>query len=77
VISKLFDTTLDDLDSIFQLEVVKELRLGIFHFVGARSIKKNLADGYQKMYDVKDERNRNIFDPAGGLYANTVGYSKF
>jgi CubicO group peptidase (beta-lactamase class C family) len=77
VISKLSNTALKDLDTIFQNEVAKELRLSNFHFVITQNVEKNLADGYQKNQYVKDERNRLVFDPAGGLYANPTNYSNF
>ncbi len=77
VISKLSNTALKDLDAIFQNEVAKELRLSDFHFVITQNVEKNLADGYKKNQYVKDERNRIVFDPAGGLYANPTNYSNF
>lgn len=77
VIAKLSNTSLKDLDAVFQNEVAKELKLNDFHFVITPNAEKNLADGYQKKQYVKDERDRNFFDPAGGLWANTTNYSNF
>ncbi|PRD56805.1 serine hydrolase domain-containing protein [Sphingobacterium gobiense] len=77
VIAKLYDTSLENLDNIFQREVARELHLKNFHFITTQEIEKNLALGYQKNQKVEDERNRLIFDPAGGLYANTLNYATF
>lgn len=77
VIAKLYNTSLKHLDDVFQNEVAKKLDLNNFHFVMTEKIENNLADGYQKGRPVKDERDRTIFDPAGGLYSNTETYAKF
>lgn len=77
VIAKLNNTSLNKLDAVFQNEVAKRLKLTDFHFVITPEVEKNLADGYQKKQYVKDERDRNAFDPAGGLYANTENYANF
>lgn len=77
VIAKLYSTTFENLDDIFQKEVARELKLKNFHFVINKEIQKGLADGYLKKQYVHDERDRTIFDPAGGLYANTRNFSAF
>lgn len=77
VIAKLSNTSLKNLDAVFQNEVVKQLKLNDFHFVITPKVERNLADGYKKKQYVKDERDRNSFDPAGGLFANTTNYSSF
>lgn len=77
VIAKQYNTNLKDLDEIFQKEVVEELKLNNFHFVITQKVEEDLADGHQKKQLVKDERDRTIFDPAGGLYANTQNYANF
>lgn len=77
VITKLSNTSLENLDAVFQKEVAKELELDDFHFVMTPNIEKNWADGYQKKQYVKDERDRNSFDAAGGLFANSINYSHF
>lgn len=77
VIAKISRVTLKDLDLIFQNKVAKEFKLKNFHFILTSSISKNLATAYQENNPVKDERDRSIFDPAGGLYANAESYSNF
>lgn len=77
VIAKLYNTPLENLDNIFQREIARELNLKNFHFITTKEIEKNLAVGYQKNQKVEDERNRLIFDPAGGLYAHTQNYATF
>lgn len=77
VIAKLSNTSLKNLDTVFQNEVAKKLKLTDFHYIITPKVEKNLADGYQKKQYVKDERDRNAFDPAGGLFANTTNYSNF
>ncbi|WP_433902705.1 serine hydrolase domain-containing protein [Sphingobacterium puteale] len=77
VIAKLSNNTFRNLDAVFQDIVARELKLKNFHFILTPKVEQNLADGYQKMQYVKDERDRSYFDPAGGLFANTTNYSKF
>lgn len=77
VIATLYKVTLKDLDQIFQDKVAKEFKLKNFHFILTSTISKNLSTAYQKDNAVKDDRDRFIFDPAGGLYANVESYSKF
>lgn len=77
VIAKLYNTSLKNLDEIFQNEVAKGLKLNNFHFVITPKVEKSMADGYQQKQLVKDERDRTRFDPAGGLYANTKNYANF
>jgi CubicO group peptidase (beta-lactamase class C family) len=77
VVAKLSNTSLKDVDPVFQNEVAKELKLKDLHFVLTPGAEKNMADGYQKMQLVKDDRDRHAFDPAGGLFANTGNYSDF
>jgi CubicO group peptidase (beta-lactamase class C family) len=77
VIAVLSKTSQKNLDTVFQHEVAKKLKLTDFHFVITPKVAQALADGYQKKKYVKDERDRNAFDPAGGLFANTTNYSKF
>ncbi len=77
VIAKLNNATLKDLDTIFQEEVAKEFKLKNFNFVITPTISKGLATAYQGNNPVEDDRDRSIFDPAGGLYANTETYAKF
>lgn len=77
VIAKLSNNKFKNLDAVFQDIVARELKLKNFHFILTPKVEQNLADGYQKMQYVKDERDRRYFDPAGGLFANTTNYSKF
>jgi len=77
VIAKLYGVTLKDLDTIFQNEAGKELKLKNFNFTLTSAISKDLATAYQGNTPVKDDRDRSIFDPAGGLYANIESYSAF
>ncbi|MFY7814454.1 MAG: serine hydrolase domain-containing protein [Chryseobacterium taeanense] len=77
VVAKLNDTSLKNLDSIFQQEVAQPLQLKDFHFVISEKAEQNLAHGYQKNQPVYDERDRTSFDPAGGMYANTQNYGQF
>lgn len=77
VIAKLHNVTLKDLDLIFQKAVAKEFKLNNFHFTITSAISDNLATAYQGNNPVRDDRDRTIFDPAGGLYASTESYSEF
>ncbi len=77
VVAKLYNVTLADLDNIFQQEVAGELQLKNFHFILTPAISKNLATAYQHNNPVKDDRDRSVFDPAGGLYASAESYSQF
>jgi CubicO group peptidase (beta-lactamase class C family) len=77
VVAKLNNTSLKNLDNIFQQEVAQPLQLKDFHFVISPKAEQNLAHGYQKNLPVQDERDRSSFDPAGGMYANTQNYGQF
>lgn len=77
VIAKITNTNLQNLDQVFQQKVAKKLGLENFHFVITKEAEYNQATGYQNRQQVKDIRDRAIFDPAGGLYANTSNYTQF
>lgn len=77
VIAKIYKVSLNDLDSVFQKEMAKEFELKNFNFIITPAVSKNLAVAYQENNPVKDDRDRSIFDPAGGLYANSETYSRF
>lgn len=77
VIGTISGSSLKSLDKLFQNEVAQPLKLKNFHFVLTEKSRQNLAEGYQKKQMVKDERDRSVFDSAGGLYANTINYGQF
>ncbi len=77
VIAKIYNTNLKNLDSIFQKEVADEFKLDNFNFVITPEIEKDLTTAYQGKSEVKDERDRLSFDPAGGLYSNPTNYAQF
>ncbi|MGI9653284.1 serine hydrolase domain-containing protein [Chryseobacterium sp. RLHN22] len=77
VIAELSGSSLKNLDNIFQNEVSKPLKLKDFHFIVTDKAEENLAKGYQKKQLVKDERDRSLFDSAGGMYANIENYGQF
>ena len=76
VIAKITNTNLQNLDQVFQQKVAKNLGLENFHFVITK-LNTNQATGYQNRQQVKDIRDRTMFDPTGGLYANTSNYTQF
>nr|WP_242693432.1 serine hydrolase domain-containing protein [Sabulibacter ruber] len=77
VLAKLCGTSLKGLEGIFQREVAEDLKPNGLHFVLTEGIRQNLAGGYQKGQPVSDERDRTVFDPAGGLYSNVPSYAAF
>ncbi|RKE90109.1 serine hydrolase domain-containing protein [Epilithonimonas arachidiradicis] len=77
VIAKQNNLTLETLDNYFQSELAKKFGLKDFHFILTPTIKNKLATGYQDSSVVYDDRDRNRFDSAGGLYANASTYAKF
>ncbi|AQX02152.1 serine hydrolase domain-containing protein [Elizabethkingia anophelis] len=77
VIAKITKTNFQNLEQLFQQKVAQKLGLKNFHFVITKEAEYNQATGYQNRQQVKDIRDRTIFDPAGGLYANTSNYAQF
>jgi CubicO group peptidase (beta-lactamase class C family) len=77
VIAHLKGLTLENLDAFYQKEVAQQAGLKDFHFMITPAIKTKLATAYQENKKVFDDRNRQTFDPAGGLYANAGEYAKF
>ncbi len=77
VIAHLKGLTLENLDALYQKEVAQQAGLKNFHFVITPAIKAKLATAYQDNKKVFDDRNRHLFDPAGGLYTNAGAYAKF
>lgn len=77
VIAHLKGLTLENLDALYQEEVAQQAGLKDFHFVITPAIKTKLATAYQDNKKVFDDRNRHLFDPAGGLYANAGEYGNF
>ncbi|WP_129716172.1 serine hydrolase [Pedobacter sp. SYP-B3415] len=77
VIAHLRKRSLGNLDEDFQREVAIPLHLKNFHFVLTAKTKGNLAAGYQDGLTVFDERDRQSFDAAGGMFANVMNYSDF
>ncbi|WP_162817939.1 serine hydrolase domain-containing protein [Niabella yanshanensis] len=77
VIAHLKGLTLETLDALYQKEVARQAGLKDFHFVMTPAIKNKLATPYQDNKKMSDDRNRHLFDPAGGLYANAGEYAKF
>jgi CubicO group peptidase (beta-lactamase class C family) len=76
VIAHIKSLNLENLDELYQKEVAQQAGLKDFHFVIKPSIKTRLATAYQDNKKVFDDRNRHLFDPAGGLYANAGAYAK-
>ncbi|GGG90091.1 hypothetical protein GCM10007415_25600 [Parapedobacter pyrenivorans] len=77
VVANLNNITLWQLDENFQHEIARPLKLKDFHFVLTAKVASKLATAYQDGKPVEDERDRSMFDPAGGLYANAANFSKF
>lgn len=77
VVANLKNTTLWQLDENFQQEIARPLKLKDFHFVITPKVGAKLAVAYQDGKPVEDERDRSMFDPAGGLYANAPNFAKF
>lgn len=77
VIAHLRKRSLRDLDEDFQREVALPLKLKNFHFVLTQETKDDFATGYQDGKPVLDDRDRQSFDPAGGMFANVSNYARF
>ena len=77
VIAHLRKRSLSDLDDDFQREVAIPLKLKNFHFILTEKTKDNMATGYQEGRAVLDDRDRQSFDPAGGMFANVTNYAAF
>lgn len=77
VIAHLKKKSLRTLDQDFQREVALPLKLKHFHFVLTQESKENFATGYQDGKPVLDNRDRQSFDAAGGMFANVTNYAKF
>lgn len=76
VIAHLTALTPETLDTLYQEEIAKKAGLQNFHFVMTPTIQPKMASAYQDKKKVFDDRNRKLFDPAGGLYANAGEYAK-
>jgi len=77
VIAHITGNSLQTLDKDFQREIARPSGLKNLHFVVTPESAENVATGYQDTKEVKDERDRLSFDPAGGLYANSTNFAAF
>ena len=78
VVAHINNINLLSLDSLFQKEIADPLNLEHFHFTINSYIANHLASGHvgnEKVID--DTRDKREFCPAGGLYSESIDYSKF
>lgn len=77
VVAQLTNSSLEDLDAVFQKEIAQKYHFQNFHFETNDLIESNFAKGYQNLKYVRDERDRKSFDAAGGLFSDINSYSEF
>jgi CubicO group peptidase (beta-lactamase class C family) len=77
VVAYLAGCTVKNLDSLFQQEVAIPLNMKHSHFMINQYIAKHVASGHVGDYIVYESNEKDIFHSAGGLYSESIDYSKF